>query len=128
MTAEHNPVGWFEIPVTDMERARAFYEAVTRLPLEVHEVDEMLMAWFPMSETGTGAAGSLVKGKWSIPSLSGTLIYFSTPNIDETLDRVKQNGGNVIAGKKSIGEYGFIAIFEDPEGNRIGLHTAPPMS
>ncbi|MEI8033488.1 MAG: VOC family protein [Chlorobiaceae bacterium] len=125
MATEHNPVSWFEIPVNDMTRAKAFYEAVTQLSLEEHEMNELQMAWFPMSETGSGAAGSLVRGEMQKPSLAGTLIYFSTPDIDSALERVKKNGGNVISKKTGIGEYGFIAFFEDTEGNRIGLHTPP---
>jgi hypothetical protein len=123
---ECNPVGWFEIPVTDMTRAKSFYEAVFKLPIEEKEMEEgMVMGWFPMSETGSGASGSLVKGTGYIPSLAGTLIYFSASDIDSTLDRVRNSGGNVISEKTSIGEYGFIACFEDSEGNRIGLHAMP---
>lgn len=121
---EHNPVGWFEIPVHDMERAKTFYEAVFNMPIEVHTMDDgMVMGWFPMSETGSGASGSLVKGKGYIPTLGGTLIYFSEPAIETALKRVRNNGGNVIKEKTDIGQYGFIAYIEDTEGNRIGLHN-----
>ena len=123
---ECNPVGWFEIPVTDMLRAKTFYEAVFKWPIMEKEMEnDIVMGWFPMSETGSGASGSLVKGKGYIPSLGGTLIYFSNSDIDGTLDRVRNNGGNVMTVKTSIGEYGFIAHFEDTEGNRIGLHAMP---
>lgn len=125
MAIEHNPVSWFEIPVSDMARAKTFYETVIQLPLEEHEMNDLQMAWFPMSETGSGAAGSLVKGKMHLPSLAGSLIYFSTPDIESALERVKKMGGNIISTKTGIGEYGFIAFFEDTEGNRIGLHTPP---
>jgi hypothetical protein len=122
---ECNPVGWFEIPVTDMNRAKAFYEAVLKYSIKIQDNEDGSMGWFPMSETGYGASGALVHGKGYIPSLGGMLIYFSETDIDAALDRVRKSGGNVIKEKTDIGEYGFYAWVEDTEGNRIGLHSMP---
>ena len=123
-TKEHNPVAWFEIPVTDMARAVTFYESVFRLPIRVETTeDDSMMGWFPMSESAYGISGSLVKAKGYVPTLGGLVIYFSEPNIDGTLERVRKSGGNVITEKTDIGNYGYFAWFEDTEGNRIGLHT-----
>ena len=123
---ECNPVGWFELPVTDMDRAKAFYEAVFKFPIKLEEMEDgMHMGWFPMSETGYGASGALVKGKGYVPSLGGPLIYFSETDIDAVLERVRKSGGNVITNKTDIGKYGFYAWIEDTEGNRIGLHAMP---
>lgn len=123
MTTEYNPVGWFEIPVTDLDRAKAFYEHVFALTLEVHQMGELQMAWFPMRENAIGATGSLVKGEKQRPARGGIVIYFSTPDIDAALARVRQKGGKVLAEKFSIGEYGFVGMAEDSEGNTIGLHS-----
>lgn len=123
MSVEHNPVGWFEIPVTDMDRAIAFYEQVLGLDLETHRNGELEMAWFPMRDNAVGAAGSLVKGEHYRPSHEGVLVYFSTPDITAALDRVQIHGGQVIAEKTPIGEYGFIGVAQDTEGNRFGLHS-----
>lgn len=121
---ECNPVGWFEIPVTDMARAAAFYEAVFRWPVRVETMpDGEVRGWLPMSETGYGASGTLVKSEGYVPTLGGTIIYFSQTDIDGALGRVRTNGGNVIVDKTDIGQYGFYAWFEDTEGNRIGLHA-----
>jgi predicted enzyme related to lactoylglutathione lyase len=120
MGAVYNPVGWFEIAVTDMARARAFYEAVLQLSLEVHEMDNVTMAWFPMADK---EYGSLVQGSGNKPSKHGSLLYFTAPDIDASLDRVTKAGGKVLSLKTSIGEYGFVGFFEDTEGNRIGLHS-----
>lgn len=121
---KHNPVGWFEIPVHDMDRAQSFYEAVFNVALEPNEMDEYQMAWFPMIDDAIGSGGSLIKGDDYIPSHEGTVIYFSAPDsIIKTLERVKDGGGTVLAEKMSIGEHGFVAFFEDSEGNRIGLHS-----
>ena len=125
MTTQYNPVGWFEIPVSDLERAKSFYEYVFDYTLEIHPMGEIMMAWFPMHENAIGATGSLVKGEGLKPSPagSGIQIYFSTPDIELALARVKEKGGAVVAEKYSIGEYGFVGVAEDCDGNRIGLHS-----
>ena len=120
-----NAVGWFEIPVADMERAMKFYEAVLEVKLERNMVGEIDMAWFPMVE-GKGAAGSLVFHKeWYTPSQEGTLVYFTaySGDLSNELSRVESAGGKVLMPKHSIGEYGFMAVVLDTEGNRIALHS-----
>lgn len=123
---EFNPAGWFEIPVSDMQRAKNFYEAVFRLPIDVMENEGgTLMGTFPMSESACGISGSLVQGKGYVPTLGGLILYFSEPDIDAALDRIREHGGNIITGKTDIGQYGWYAWFEDTEGNRLGLHAMP---
>lgn len=120
-----NPVNWFEIPVTDIERAKAFYEKVLGCKLERHDSDNMKMAWFPMTKDGAGATGSLVQEESYYPaeSVSGVVIYFSVADIDAILDKAAANGGEILQTRVGIGEYGFIGHFIDSEGNRIGLHS-----
>lgn len=119
-------MGWFEIPVVDMGRAVKFYETVLEVKLERNMVGEIDMAWFPMAE-GKGATGSLVfhKEEWYKPSQEGTLVYFTaySGDLDHELSRVEAAGGKVLVPKKSIGEYGFMAVVLDTEGNRIALHS-----
>lgn len=120
-----NAVGWFEIPVTDMDRAVKFYETVFEAKLERNMVGEIDMAWFPMVD-GKGSAGSLVFHKeWYTPSQEGTLVYFTaySGDLSNELSRVEMAGGKILAPKKSIGEYGFMAVVLDTEGNRIALHS-----
>ena len=81
------------------------------------------MALFPLIENGSGISGALAKGKTYKPSKKGTLIYFNTEDIEETLSKVQQNGGKTLYPKTSIGYLGFVAEFEDSEGNRIALHS-----
>lgn len=126
MAIEHNPVGWFEIPVTDLERAKEFYEYVFGFEMEIHEMGPVQMAWFPMIEGSIGAAGALVKGETYEPSRGGALIYITAPDIEATLARAAEKGGKVLTPRTSIGDHGFIGHFEDCEGNRIGLHSARP--
>ncbi len=118
-----NPVNWFEIPVKDMGRARKFYEKVFGLELTPYEMEPFTMAFFPMTQDAPGAAGTLVKGESYEPSHAGTVVYFSVDDIEEILRRINASGGKTLMPKKSIGEYGFIAHFEDTEGNRLALHS-----
>ena len=123
MDQKYNPVGWFEIPTTDMNRAKKFYEAVFEVELTPATVENVEMAWFPSDEDGIGASGTLIKTEALTPSHDGILIYFTAPDIDGTLARVNANGGKTLTPKTSIGEHGFYAYFEDSEGNRLGLHS-----
>lgn len=118
-----NPVGWFEIPVLDMPRAKAFYEYVLNVALEEHEMELSHMAWFPMKENGIGSTGSLVKGEAYQPAMSGVQIYFTAPDLEAALNRAEEKGGTILTPKTSIGEYGFIGFIKDTEGNKIGFHS-----
>ncbi len=116
-----NIANWFEIPVKDLDRAGAFYEKVFDVKLALHGH----VAFFPHTSEGPGAAGSLTRFESYEPSHSGTLVYFSVDDIDETLRRVNANGGKTLLPKTriAIGDFGFIAHVEDCEGNRVGLHS-----
>ncbi|MBN2009744.1 VOC family protein [candidate division KSB1 bacterium] len=123
MPTQTNPVNWFEIPVSDLKRATAFYENILNYKLSVNEIGALKMAWFPMVEGAPGSTGTLIESDAYTPSYEGSLVYFSVENIEAVLEKVKQNGGKIINGKMSIGEYGFVAHFEDSEGNRVALHS-----
>ncbi len=121
--ANSNPVSWFEIPVTDMPRARAFYEHVLNVTLQPLTLGPLEISLFPMRPGTPGAAGALMKGEAFQPSQQGVQIYFTTPDVDGTLQRVQERAGKIVLPKTRIGPLGFIASFEDSEGNRIGLHS-----
>jgi uncharacterized protein len=123
MDEKMNPVIWFEIPVVDMARSKAFYEAVFGQKLAVVDMGQRQMAMFSMEMGVPGVGGALVKEEWFVPSYAGTMVYFSVADITGTLDKVVANKGKTLVPKTAIGEYGFCAYFEDSEGNRIGLHT-----
>ena len=125
MVTSANPVNWFEIPADNIDRAQNFYEAILNITMRRTEMGPLQMSWFPMEEGGSGATGTLVKEEAYTPSHAGTLVYFSVEDIEATLDRVDANGGKTLGSKKSIGEYGFVAHFEDSEGNRVALHQNP---
>lgn len=118
-----NPVNWFEIPVNDLDRAKDFYEHVLETELSLNEMGPLQMAWFPTAADAAGSTGTLIKAEGYTPSHDGTMVYFGVENIDATLGRVAEKGGKILNPKMSIGEYGFVAHFEDSEGNRVALHS-----
>ncbi|WDA41031.1 VOC family protein [Erythrobacter sp. BLCC-B19] len=116
-----NPVFHFEIPVTDMDRAIAFYEAVFGHDLTRESVDGYDMAFFPRADGQPGASGALARGDVYRPSHDGPVIYFDVPDIDAVIARAEARGSKVLYPKKDIGAAGFVAEIEDSEGNRIAL-------
>jgi len=118
-----NPVGWFEIPVKDLNRGKKFYETVFSVKLEANEMGSLKMAWFPTQDGKAGATGSLVQGQGYVPSHHGAQVYFSVDDIEKTLSNIERSGGKTLSKKMAIGQYGFVASFEDCEGNRVSLHA-----
>lgn len=119
----YNPVGWFEIPTEDLERATTFYEKLLDITLDQQDMGELKMAWFPMHEDAIGSAGTLVHSPHYTPSDKGVLIYFTAPDLDGTVAKVEELGGEVVIARKDIGEHGVIAVIKDTEGNQIALHS-----
>ena len=123
----HNPVGWFEIYVRDMDRAKKFYETVLSVRVEALDAPEgssdIEMLAFPMEAEGKGAAGALVKMDGFTPGTGGTLIYFTSEDCAVEAARVESAGGTLHRDKESIGQYGFIALAFDTEGNMFGVHS-----
>ncbi len=123
VAAKINLANWFEIPVKDLDRAVKFYEKVFDVKLSSEEMGGMKMALFPFTQDAPGAAGALIKGESYEPSHAGTVVYFSVEDIPETLRRITANGGKTVMPKTGIGQYGFIAQYEDTEGNRLAIHS-----
>jgi len=122
---KHVVVGWFEIPVKNMERAMAFYEAVFDCKLERLQMGPIDMALFPWDHEKGGAGGSLVKNEeFYTPSEDGVQVYFSSEDVKTELARIKKAGGEILQSKTLISpEVGYMALFTDSEGNRIALHS-----
>jgi uncharacterized protein len=120
---EYNPVGWFEIYVEDMERARKFYETVFAVKLEKLPTPDLEMLAFPMAMDRMGAAGALVHMPGFPSGGNSVLVYFSCADCAVEAARVTTAGGKIEKDKTSIGEYGFIVLAVDTEGNMIGLHS-----
>ncbi len=122
---EYNMVGWFEIPVTNMDRAKAFYEKVFNIKISVHDLGGLQMGWFPNRPGKKGATGSLVQHEMYTPSATdGPLLYFTCPDLAIELGRVNAAEGEILRPKTEIGGgHGFMALVKDTEGNRIALHS-----
>lgn len=120
-----NSVGWFEIYVNDMQRAKSFYENVFQNKLEKlsSPADHIEMWTFPGSMESYGANGALVKMEGFPAGKNSVLVYFSCENCELEESRVAKSGGRIEKSKFSIGQYGFISLVQDSEGNMIGLHS-----
>lgn len=123
MTPNRNPVGWFEIYVQDMARAKTFYEKMLEVSFQKLESPDLEMWAFPFDMNAPGAGGTLVKMHGKDSGSGGTIVYFSCADCAVEAGRAAPHGGKVVKEKFSIGEYGFIAFVEDTEGNMIGLHS-----
>jgi predicted enzyme related to lactoylglutathione lyase len=120
---KHNPIGWFEIYVEDMTRAKRFYERVFGVTLEKLASPEIDMWGFPMQRDTHGAPGALVHMPGFPTGRNSVLVYFSCDDCAIEESKVVGAGGRVQKTKFSIGQYGFVSIVNDTEGNMIGLHS-----
>lgn len=121
----HNPVCWFEIYVKDMPRAISFYESVFQTKLEkLATPNHVEMFSFPKKEDGLGITGALAKIQdMSYTPGNSTIVYFMCIDCAVESQRVIDAGGTICREKFSIGQYGFIALVNDTEGNMIGLYS-----
>ena len=120
-------ISWFEIPSTDIDRAQKFYEAIFNITMHPMDMDRLKMRLFPIDDMMEGIGGAVVdSGGFHKPSLTdGPLVYLNgNPDVQLVLDRVEAAGGKIMVPKTQISpEHGFMAVFADTEGNRIGLHS-----
>ena len=120
-----NAVGWFEIYVQDINRAKRFYETVFEAKLQ--KLDSAAAGpeyWgFPSDMKTYGSGGALVKMNGVPSGGNSTLVYFSCEDCAVEEGRAKSSGGRVERAKFAIGQYGFISLVFDTEGNMIGLHS-----
>jgi predicted enzyme related to lactoylglutathione lyase len=119
---DQHPIVYFEIPVTDMDRAVAFYENLIGLKLDRQIIDGYEMALFPFAEGAPGATGALAKGDVYRPSKDGAIIYFHVHDIKSTVEKAQKLGRPILYPVKDIGDAGYVAEIEDTEGNRLALN------
>lgn len=118
-----NPVGWFDLNVANLDRAKKFYETVFNLELTDAPIKWGKQSFFPFSQENPNISGALVEKTDFVPSSNNTVIYFETEDNIAEEQRIEKAGGKVVQPKMSIGEFGFISIFIDTEGNTVGLHS-----
>lgn len=123
-----NVLTWFEIPVTDLHRAKKFYEKILNIEMTIRQDGDAESAFFPfdpdvVQATSGRVTGVLSASKRNRPSSTGTMVYINaSPSIDDVLNKIEPAGGKIAAPKIKI-PAGFIAVILDSEGNRIGLHA-----
>jgi predicted enzyme related to lactoylglutathione lyase len=117
-------INWFEIPVSDFQRGKAFYEKLFNTTLAPMENMGMKSAFFPADLENNEIGGCIVEGQGYEPSSSGALVYLNGgDDLDTMLSRVEKAGGKILVPKTAIPPHGFMAHFEDSEGNKVGLHS-----
>lgn len=123
---KQNAIGWFDIYVNDMDRAASFYQSVLNQKLENMgdpTDSSVIMKAFPTDMATYGAGGALVQREGTSPVTGGTIIYFGVEDCSTEEARVNSAGGQVIKPKMSIGEFGWVSICMDTEGNLFGLSS-----
>jgi predicted enzyme related to lactoylglutathione lyase len=121
--ANVNPVGWFDLNVANLDRAKKFYETVFNLTLTDLPIEWGKQSLFPFNHESANISGALVEKADFVPSSNNTVIYFETKDCLAEEKRIEQSGGKVVQPKMNIGEFGFISTFIDTEGNTVGLHS-----
>lgn len=123
-----NAINWFEIPVTDFERAKKFYETILDMTMNEHTMGTSRMGLFDYDAEEEGRGGAIVHDpEFYTPSANGPLIYLNCePSLDEVLDRVEDAGGKILQESTPVSmsqSMGNWALMLDTEGNRIALHS-----
>ena len=116
-------VNWFELYVTDFNRAKKFYEGTLQATLAENQMEGCRMGIFPFDDKN-GIGGAITKMNGMTPGAGGTIVYLNVEgDLDGVLQRASANGGEVIKSRLAIGPHGFIGIIKDTEGNVVGLHS-----
>lgn len=119
---QKNWTHWFEIPVSNFERAKKFYETIFETQIEDVEFGPIRMGIFPHKETGCSLC---YNEEFYQPGANGPVVYMNAnPDLQTVVDKVEAAGGKILAPKTQITpEYGYMAVFMDSEGNRMALHS-----
>ena len=118
-----NAINWFEIPVTDFDRAKAFYSKLFNAEVQEMPHPEYRYGMLP-ADMQNGVGGGIVQGPGFEPSDKGSLIYLNGgDDLSVPLSRIEAAGGKIVLPKTSIGPNGFMAHFIDTEGNKVALHS-----
>jgi uncharacterized protein len=123
MSESSHTVSWFEIPVSNFARAKAFYEAVLGRTIEPMEMGPTIMGFLSSDPNAVG--GAIVYSEEAKPSQQGTTVYLNGgADLAPMLARAVKAGGSIAVPKTEIGnDFGCFAHFIDSEGNKIGLHS-----
>ncbi|NHT76946.1 hypothetical protein C8J35_11259 [Rhizobium sp. PP-F2F-G38] len=119
-----NVIAHVEIPVTDLNRAMRFYNAVFGVNFgDVVTIHDNRMAYFPFEEGGGGASAALAQGDVYVPTRDGAIIYLNVADVDDVLAKAVGYGSEILFPKTPVNEIGFVAEIADSEGNRIAVQS-----
>jgi len=122
-TTRKDALNWFELYVTDFDRAKRFYETVLQTTLQEFKMDNAILGMFPY-DNSQGVGGCITKKDGQAPGQGGTVVYLNVEgDLDGVLKRIPTAGGSVTVPRTSIGQHGFVAMLKDTEGNSVGLHS-----
>jgi uncharacterized protein len=128
MQMNTHAINWFEIPVSDFQRARKFYETIFSYEMPVSEMGPATMGFFIYDFQNQGRGGAIVHNpELYTPAANGSLVYLNCePDLQPVLDLVEGAGGKVSMPKTEVApgqNLGFWALILDCEGNRVALHS-----
>jgi len=123
-----NALNWFEIPVSNFNRAKKFYESIFNYEMPAADMGNTRMGFFLYDMPAGKVGGAIVLNEaFYVPSDKGTLVYLNAqPDLQIILDRVEDAGGKILQPKTIISEeqnLGYWAMLKDTEGNRVALHS-----
>ena len=125
MKSTENALNWFEISVSDLARAKNFYETVFNMEMPQMDMDGVNMAFFPTDDSTGKVGGALAKSDFHKPSTDGTIVYLNAnPDLAEALGRIEVAGGSIVLPRTFVSDaVGYMAMFIDSEGNKVALHS-----
>lgn len=121
-----NAINWFEISVSNYERAKKFYNRILGVEITDFHMPEKNIKYgiFPHDMENGGIGGAIMEMEECKPSMDGATVYLNGgEDLNNVLSKVEGAGGSIVLPKTDINENGFIAQFTDTEGNRVALHS-----
>jgi predicted enzyme related to lactoylglutathione lyase len=124
MRAMESPVRWFEIYVADMHRAKVFYERTFGFHFSKMDTKSWDVEMWSISTTEDGKSfGCLTWRRDTEPSGISSVVYFGSEDCAIEERRAIESGGKLHRAKFGIGQYGFMSMIRDTEGNLVGVHS-----
>lgn len=117
--AKHHRLVWTEIPVTNLEKARAFYETLLETPLIKDDNGPQPMLMLPDLQ-GDGAVGHLYEGKPVTQGDGITAHLAVNGSLDDAMARVAKSGGEIVSEEITIPAGSFFYA-KDTDGNSLGI-------
>jgi len=116
-------IGFVAIPITDIPRARKFYEGVLGLQVS----DEMMGGkWIEYAVGEDTLAIANVSDTWT-PSDQGTGAAFEVEDFNEAIDRLRDRHVR-FAAEPFETPCCHMAVVQDPDGNKLIIHKLKPDS